>query len=211
MRRSALLFSVLALGLASFACTARDVATGQVDDTISGGDSDGGYTCSSGDKNVPCTPPSSSGGSSGGYTTGGSSGGYSSGGSSGGGDTTGCTLTQGYWKNHASAWPVTSLTIGSATYDEPQAIALLDTPPSGDASLVLAHQLIASLLNAATGATTPPSVSTAITQAQAWMSANGTTLPFGVSSSSAAGQEATSLSDQLDVYNNGGAGVPHCK
>lgn len=103
-----------------------------------------------------------------------------------------------------------SLTIGGATYDQTQAIAILDTPPGGDASLILAHQLIASLLNAAAGAGTPPSVSTAIAQAQAWMSANGSNLPFGVSASSTAGAEATSLSSQLDSYNNGQAGVPHC-
>jgi hypothetical protein len=77
--------------------------------------------------------------------------------------------------------------------------------------LILGHQLIATLLNAASGASTPPGVSTAIAQAQAWMSANGTTLPFGTSASSSAGAEATGLSNELDTYNNGGAGVAHCK
>jgi hypothetical protein len=120
-------------------------------------------------------------------------------------------LTQGYWKNHPSAWPVTLLTIGGASYSESQAIAILDTSPGGDASLILAHQLIASMLNAAAGAGAPPSVSAAISQAQAWMSANGSTLPFGVSASSPAGAEATTLAGELDAYNNGAAGVPHCK
>jgi hypothetical protein len=103
------------------------------------------------------------------------------------------------------------LTIGGVSYSETQAIALLDTPPGGDASLILAHQLIAAMLNAGAGAGTPPSVSAALSQAQAWMSANGSTLPFGVSASSTAGAQATTLSDALDTYNNGGAGVPHCK
>ena len=48
----------------------------------------------------------------------------------------GCTFTQGYWKNHPSAWPVTSLTIGGVVYSEQQLLALFDTAPKGDASLI---------------------------------------------------------------------------
>ena len=38
-----------------------------------------------------------------------------------------CTLTQGYWKNHASAWAVTSLTLGSVSYDQQQLLDILNT------------------------------------------------------------------------------------
>jgi hypothetical protein len=130
----------------------------------------------------------------------------------GNGGTGGCTLTQGYWKNHASAWPVTSLTLGGATYSQAQLLTILGTPAGGDASLILAHQLIATLLNAASGAGQGP-IGGVVAQAQAWLSANagGKLLPYGVSASSAAGAQAVALANQLDAYNNGLAGVSHCK
>jgi hypothetical protein len=133
------------------------------------------------------------------------------GGSTGGGGS-GCTLTQGFWKNHASAWPVQSLTIGGVSYTKAELLTILRTPPSGDASLILAHQLIASMLNAASGAG-QAQVTAALADAQVWMSNNKDgdgRLPYGVSSSSAAGSAATALSSKLDAYNNGNMGVPHC-
>ena len=137
----------------------------------------------------------------------GGSGGVSSGSADGG-----CTLTQGYWKNHAEAWPVSSLTIGGVTYTEAQLLTLFGTSPGGDASLILAHQLIAAMLNVASGAG-QTQVGPVIAQAQAWMSANrgsNASLPYGIAAGSPAGQQATSLADQLDAYNNGHLGPPHC-
>jgi hypothetical protein len=126
-------------------------------------------------------------------------------------DTGGCTLTQGFWKTHPAAWPVQALTLGGRTYSEAELLQILQTPPGGDASLILAHQLIATLLNAASGAGQGP-VSSAVADAQAWMSANsgGKALPYGVSSSSAAGAQAIAIAGRLDSYNNGAAGVAHC-
>jgi hypothetical protein len=125
----------------------------------------------------------------------------------------GCTLTQGYWKNHASAWPVQTLTIGGVSYTQDELLAIFNTAPAGDASLILAHQLIAAMLNVASGAVPPSASAQAIADAQAWMTANlpaGGKLPYGVSSSSAAGAAASSLTDALDQFNMGGAGVAHC-
>jgi hypothetical protein len=125
----------------------------------------------------------------------------------------GCTYTQGYWKNHPQAWPMMSLTIGGVTYTQAQLLTIFDTAPGGDASLILAHQLIAAMLNVANGAQAPGAITTAISQAQAWMTANlppGGRLGYGISSSSLAGQQATMLSEQLDGFNSGMAGVPHC-
>src|SRR4051812_12086632 len=53
----------------------------------------------------------------------------------------GCTLTQGYWKNHPSAWPVTSLTLGSVSYNQTQLLAILHKPVQGNGLVSLAHQL----------------------------------------------------------------------
>jgi hypothetical protein len=125
----------------------------------------------------------------------------------------GCTYTQGYWKNHPSAWPVTSLTIGGVVYSEQQLLALFDAAPKGDASLILAHQLIAALLNVANGAVASPAVQQAINDAQAWMTANkgsNPALPYGVAAGSVAGNQATALTNTLDGFNSGTAGTPHC-
>jgi hypothetical protein len=90
-------------------------------------------------------------------------------------------------------------------------MTIFGASPGGDASLILAHQLIATLLNAASGAGQGP-IASIVSQAQAWLSANsgGRALPYGVSSSSAAGAQAVLLANQLDAYNNGQLGVPHC-
>ncbi|MEC7520734.1 MAG: hypothetical protein VYE22_12750 [Myxococcota bacterium] len=120
----------------------------------------------------------------------------------------GCTLTQGFWKNHPEAWPVTSLTIGPHTYDQAQLLALLRTPVRGDASVALAHQLIAAELNVAAGAAPVP----AIADAQTWMSAHGggAMLPYGVRASSPAGRMAVRLNEALTAYNEGRTGPGHC-
>jgi hypothetical protein len=142
--------------------------------------------------------------------TGGSTG---SGGSSGGGSGGSCTFTQGYWKNHPDAWPTTSLTIGGVTYTEDELLVIFGTAPKGDASLILAHQLIAALLNEAAVPNPPAAVAQAIANAQAWMAANMDAdgrLPYGTPSGSDAGNQATALSSTLDGFNSGQAGVPHC-
>jgi hypothetical protein len=120
-------------------------------------------------------------------------------------------LTQGYWKNH-SAWPVQSLTIGGIVYSQSDLLAIFGMSPGGDASLILGHQLIAAMLNAAAGAG-QAQAGPIIAQAQAWMAANigaGGRLPYGTSSSSSAGAQAVALSNQLDAYNNGQLDVAHC-
>jgi len=67
-----------------------------------------------------------------------------------------CTLTQGYWKNHADSWPVDSLTLGTTLYSETQLLAILNTPVGGNGLLSLAHQLIAAKLSVAAGSDPTP-------------------------------------------------------
>jgi hypothetical protein len=98
-------------------------------------------------------------------------------------------------------------------YSEQQLLDLFGTAPKGDASLILAHQLIAGLLNVANGAVPSAAVKQAIKDAQAWMAANrgnSAGLPYGLSAGSAAGQLATALTQTLDDFNSGLAGTPHC-
>ena len=67
-----------------------------------------------------------------------------------------CPLSQGYWKNHPNAWPVNSLMLGSQTYTKAELLAILNTPGGGDASMILAVQLIAAKLNIAAGSDPTP-------------------------------------------------------
>jgi cysteine-rich repeat protein len=116
-----------------------------------------------------------------------------------------CTLTQGYWKNHPTEWPVTSLALGNRTYSEAEALQVLGTPVSGNGLLSLAHQLIAAKLNVASGAS--DTAGTAIAQADA-MIGNLVLPPIG------AGYLAPSttapLAQALDDYNTGKTGPGHC-
>jgi hypothetical protein len=118
----------------------------------------------------------------------------------------GCTLTQGYWKTHPEAWPVSSLVLGGRTYSSTQLQALLATAPRGSASLILAHQLIAAELNGASGASASPDLAAA----HAWLAANGAALPFRIASSSVAGAEAVAIASRLAAYNEGTTGPGHC-
>lgn len=77
---------------------------------------------------------------------------------------TGCTLTQGYWKTHGpipvgnnlNTWPVAvltnGLTLGTVPYSALQLLAILNQKPMGNALISLAHQLIAVRLSIANGA-----------------------------------------------------------
>lgn len=117
-----------------------------------------------------------------------------------------CVYTQGYWKNHLS-WGVNGLVLGGQFYSENDCLSLFNLMPNNDASLILAHQLMATLLN---GGVNDPNVSTTVSLAQAWLTTNGTTLPYNVSPTSATGQSAVAFGTVLDSYNNGNLGTPHC-
>jgi len=112
-----------------------------------------------------------------------------------------CPLTQGFWKNHGSGWPATSLTLGSQTYTEAELLTILGTPVRGDASLILAYQLIAAKLNIANGAC-GSSITATIAAADTALSAFTGKLPYNVAPSSTAGQTMTSLAANLDTFNS---------
>ena len=119
----------------------------------------------------------------------------------------GCTRTLGFWKTHPEAWPVASLTLGGTSYSAAQLMTIFNTSVRGDSSLNLAHQLIAGMLNALSGASTTD-VDVAFAHAQTWMANNKDAdgrLPYGVRSAS-----AVSLATALDNFNNGVTGPGHC-
>jgi|SRR5687768_8225937 len=155
------------------------------------------------------------GGDGGGGDGGGGGSGGDGGGDGGGGDCDtcddgdGCTLTQGYWKNHnqfrtqprqAIDWP--------APWDESQLMCgqklldILNTPTRGEAWYILAHQYIAASLNAASGAASAE-VDAALAESRAILTANCAGI-------TADRQNAIDLSYLLDSYNNGLIGPGHC-
>jgi hypothetical protein len=117
-----------------------------------------------------------------------------------------CTYSQGYWRNHPNAWPVTNLTLGTVTYQAAELMAILDDPARGNGLVILVHQLIAAKLNTANGADPSP-VQQAITDADNMIGAlvvppigNGYLEP---------GQTGD-LTETLTEYNEGTIGPGHC-
>jgi hypothetical protein len=113
-------------------------------------------------------------------------------------------LTQGYWKNHTSVWAppkLTGLTLGTTFYTDTQLLTIFNTPPRGDASIILADQLIAALLNIQIIGTDPTPISATITDANTLLGAGP--IPEHVASSSSLGQQMVSDANILNTFNNG--------
>jgi hypothetical protein len=91
------------------------------------------------------------------------------------------------------------------TYTKQEAINILKTSPRGDATYILAHQLIAAKLNILNGAD-DSAVAAVIIEADAWLMAN----PLGSDPSNPARQVGIALAKTLDRYNNGVIGPGHC-
>jgi len=123
-------------------------------------------------------------------------------------DDGGCTYTQGYWKTHEEAWPVSSMTVGANSYTAAQLLALFDTAVKGDVSLILADQLIAAKLNIENGAD-DSDVAVVVQNADAWLSTFSGSLPYKVKSKDAG--DAIVWATALDDFNNGRTGPGHCE
>ena len=122
--------------------------------------------------------------------------------------TTGCTLTQGYWKNHPESWPVTSMALGTTTYTQTQLLNILKQPVKGNGLVSLAHQLIAAKLNVANGASGAV-IAASIASADTTI---GSLVVPPVGNGSLSTSSVCSLVSALDQYNNGLAtgGPGHC-
>jgi hypothetical protein len=113
----------------------------------------------------------------------------------------GCPFGQGYWKNTAT-WPVNQLVIGGQTYTQAELLIMFNTPPAGDASLILAHQLTAAKLNLLNGSEATLA-NDLIIQSDTLLATYPNKLPFAVNPSSAQGQLMVNLASVLESYNNG--------
>jgi len=124
----------------------------------------------------------------------------------GGGGETGCTRTQGYYKNHPDALPDTML-LGSVTYTREQLVQILRRPVRGNGLISLEHQLIAAQANIASGASAPQEVLDAIEEANALIAGAQAANPNNpYLSPSAVGE----LVDILSDYNEGVTGPGRC-
>jgi len=117
----------------------------------------------------------------------------------------GCTYTQGYWKNHPSAWD-DGIKPGDPFFSSGKSwLQVLKTPPKGNVYYILAHQYIAAQLNILNGAD-PAAVQTAIEWAAQFFTDYTPTSTL----SEAIRNQATSYANLLDQYNNGYIGPGHC-
>jgi len=107
-----------------------------------------------------------------------------------------CPLSQGFWKNHPDAWPVADLVIGGMTYSMEELMEILRTPPKkGNSNLILAHQLIAALLNIANGSDASV-IADAVADAQSYLT--GEDLPGDYQKD----KQMNAIGGDLDYYNN---------
>jgi hypothetical protein len=114
-----------------------------------------------------------------------------------------CPHGLGFWKNNESSWPVSSLTIGCQTYTQEELLALLRAPVRGDASVILAHQLIPAILNVFNGSNPVP-VTDALSDADTLLCTFTGRLPYGVRPSTDDGHQMTTLAGRLGSFNDGG-------
>ena len=118
-----------------------------------------------------------------------------------------CPLGQGYWTNHPESWATTSLMLGTQFYTQAELLALVPGG-GGDASTILAVQLLAAKLNIAAGADPTP-VSAALLTADSLLAQFAGKLPYNVAPSSAEGQAMVNVAGLLDSFNSGQL-TPNC-
>ncbi|RJP67399.1 MAG: hypothetical protein C4532_14630 [Candidatus Abyssobacteria bacterium SURF_17] len=113
-----------------------------------------------------------------------------------------CPKGLGFWKNRPAAWPVDTLVLGSQTYSKNELLAILKMPVRGDASLVLARQLIPAKLNVAHGSDPLP-IEDSISSADGLLSAFTGKLPYKVKTKTSTGKAMTKEARELNNYNSG--------
>ncbi len=122
------------------------------------------------------------------------------------GASTNCTFTLDYWRTHPDAWPATSLTLGTVTYNQPDLLAILNRPAGGNGLVILAHQLIATKLSIMNRAD-PTAVTASTAAADALI---GGLVSPAVGNDSLTPASVNGLATTLDQFNNGLIGPGHC-
>lgn len=92
--------------------------------------------------------------------------------------------------------------LGTVNYTNTQLETILQTPVRGDASVALAHQLIAAYLNIDAG-TDPTPIQNTLNDANYQLSLSSQAIPQGISPSSTVGQAMEADESVLDDFNSG--------
>jgi hypothetical protein len=119
----------------------------------------------------------------------------------------GCTYTQGYWKTHPEAWPLSDgeMVLGNWSYPVEALQRIFEEQVKGNGLISLAHQLIAAKLNVANGAN-GGSLFNAIAQADAQI---GDRIVPPTTGGGYLAPDATSpLVQNLTLFNQGGLTEP---
>ncbi|MBX3043024.1 MAG: SBBP repeat-containing protein [Candidatus Kapabacteria bacterium] len=114
-----------------------------------------------------------------------------------------CPRNFAYWKHNEDEFPssVIPMTLGNNSYSASQLTGLLNAPVKGDASILLARQLISAKLNIANGAAVPSGLLDLISDADNAIG-NGY-LPMNVRMNSSLGKSMQNLAIELTKFNNG--------
>ena len=109
-----------------------------------------------------------------------------------------CVHSQGYWKTHPEAWPVSNLRLGNVIYTKSQLLAIWNTPAAGNGLLSLAHQLMAAKLNLMAGAQAPASIFNSVSATDALI---GSRIVPPVGSGFLSPAQTSGLTDTLEDFN----------
>jgi plastocyanin len=116
-----------------------------------------------------------------------------------------CTYGSGYWRRHLDNWPIAVVTLGGHIYAKEEASAILERPPQGDATYLLARRLIPAKLNVAQGAD-PNAIINTIVAADEWLMQH----PLGSSPRNPERRQGLQLAEILENFNSGLIGPGSC-
>ena len=110
-----------------------------------------------------------------------------------------CFLTPGYWKNHPESWAQDTLMLGGVELSQDELMDILNSPVRGDATVILAHHLIAAKLNVLNGA--DASIQSTIDDADDYLAMHPV---YSRPGNNEGRQDALALKDLLADYNEQG-------
>lgn len=131
-----------------------------------------------------------------------------------------CVMTVDEWAGGKKMWPSQSIVLGGKEVRHDELLDILATPSAGDASLLLAKQIIAARLNEAAGATLPIGVASALVAMDTWLPAQADqdgSLPFQIAATaenlpnSDAFDVGVNTSEMIRQFNAGKLAAPACE
>ncbi len=116
-----------------------------------------------------------------------------------------CVYTPEDWLTYPETWPAEGIPIGGLTYSAAEALAILETPPTRDATYTVTQELIAAKLNFFNGTDSEP-ITVTVNSADAWL----VQYPLGSNPADPDRQTGLDLATTLADYNQGLLGPERC-